>query len=622
MANPSAHQGEDAPVRERSADELAAIKAAAAWINLFSRTLKTCRLYDSGNPTVARFRDELSASLGHLTAEHGAVSFKFTSDDLLYDEASMYPAKSRDDNLGLPFYRDGIHTLTFHPGVERRETDALVDAVLKVTGQNVGDDDLVTLLWEAQLSHVEMDYVPAEGDLAVSMGGDVASPVPWPNSTATEPPAQEDSGAGATMMPEDGGQASRSDDWSTGELTVEVEAAFSELERTMADAPGSFSSQHDAEHTGSLVEHAIAIAEACLTSNPQPSDRDELARFLPRALRQSVRDGAWRLAARTLAALNHCGSSEWSAETFAQEMMQPVSINAAVEMLDQQDSEHVKDYIQFTTELGEAAVDLLNLVLGESKVRRTRRLLAEAVTGLCRDNPERLAPWLADPRWYVVRNIIHILGWIGGPQIVSLLQTAARHPEPKVRHEVVSALGQIDLKLARPLLIKMLEGADTRLFSLVLHQLSSRRDPATARLLLGYLQDPKFDQRPIEEKRAVYSALSATGNDDILPDLEAELLKGNWFTRNQETHRLAIARCIARLGTPAAKTMLERGAQSKRGAVRHACEEALAGTHASESSPALAGEAPSPLGGDAPAPSESEATAPPAERADGDIIDE
>jgi HEAT repeat protein len=243
--------------------------------------------------------------------------------------------------------------------------------------------------------------------------------------------------------------------------------------------------------------------------------------------------------------------------------------------------------VAFARQLGEPAVDLLNLVLGESKVRRTRRLLAEAVTELCRGNPERLAPWLSDPRWYVVRNIIHILGWIGGPQIVGLLQTAARHPEPKVRHEVVSALGQLDLKLARPLLIKMLEGADTRLFSLVLHQLSSRRDSATSRLLIGFLQDPKFDQRPIEEKRAIYSALSATGGDDILPELEAELLKGNWFTRTQETHRMAIARCIARLGTPAAKETLERGGQSKRGGVRRACEEALAGVHTTEDAPTV-----------------------------------
>ena len=586
MSKTTARQEEDAPVREYTAEEQAAIKAAGAWINLLSRTLKTCRLYDGGNPTVARFRDELSASLDHLTVKHGALTFKINSDDLLYDGTSMYPAKSRDDTIALPFYRDGIHAITFHPGIERRETDAVVDALLRVTGQNAGDDDLVTLLWEAQLSHIEMDYVPAEGDLGVNVGAEAASPVPWPQNGAAEGGASDEgAGGGAAVTAEDGGQTSRSDDWSTGDLTIEVEAAFVELDALMVHEAPRFCAQHEAEHATSLVESAIAIADACLATNLNQSDRDELARFLPRALRQSAQEGAWRQAGATLALLNRCGSREWSAETFAQEIMQPVSVTAAVERLDQQESLGVREFVDFARQLGEPAVDLLGLVLGESKVRRTRRLLAESVTELCRDNPERLAPWLSDPRWYVVRNIIHILGWIGGPQIVGLLQTAARHPEAKVRHEVVSALGQIDLKLARPLLIKMLEGADTRLFSLVLHQLSSRRDSATSRLLIGYLQDPKFDQRPIEEKRAIYSALSATGGDDILPELEAELLKGNWFTRTQETHRVAIARCIARLGTAAAKETLERGAGSKRGAVRRACEEALAGVHTVEDAP-------------------------------------
>jgi HEAT repeat protein len=589
MAKPSARQGEDAPVREHTAEELVAIKAATSWINLLSRTLKTCRLYDGGNPTVARFRDELGASIGHLTEQHGALTYKITADDLLFDDVSMYPAKSRDDNLALPFYRDGIHAITFHPGVERRETDAVVDALLKVTGQNEGDDDLVTLLWEASLSHIEMDYVPAEGDLGVSMGAEAASPVPWPSGSAAEPEGgAEGEQGGATLMPTDGQQASRSDDWSTGDLTAEVEASFIELETSMANAAQDFCGQYEAEHAGSLVESAVAIADACLAAPLQASDRDELARFLPRALRQSVTDGEWRLAGVTLAVLNRCGSKEWSTETFSQELMQPVSITAMVERLDQQDSQHVREFVEFASGLGEPTVDLLNLVLGESKVRRTRRLLAEAITERCRSNPERLAPWLADPRWYVVRNIIHILGWIGGPQIIGLLQTAARHNEPKVRMEVVAALSQLDLKVARPLLIKMLENADSRLFSLILHQLASRRDGATARLLIGYLQDPKFDQHPIEEKRAIYSALSGAGGDEVLPDLEAELLKGNWFTRTQEDHRQAIARCVARIGTAAAKAILERGAQSKRGAVRKACEEAMAASHAPDEQPPTA----------------------------------
>ena len=43
--------------------------------------------------------------------------------------------------------------------------------------------------------------------------------------------------------------------------------------------------------------------------------------------------------------------------------------------------------------------------------------------------PERLAPWISDPRWFVVRNVVQILGSIGGPGVVGLLRSASRHSD-------------------------------------------------------------------------------------------------------------------------------------------------------------------------------------------------
>jgi HEAT repeat protein len=123
----------------------------------------------------------------------------------------------------------------------------------------------------------------------------------------------------------------------------------------------------------------------------------------------------------------------------------------------------------------------------------------------------------------------------------------------------------------------MLDGADTRLMTAVLHQLSAARDLGVARLLLQTLQSETFEERPLEEKRAIYSTLSATADDAVLPDLDFELHKGNWFSKNHEVHRQAIARCIARIGTPAARAILERGLSSRRPPVRKACEDALGG---------------------------------------------
>ena len=57
---------------------------------------------------------------------------------------------------------------------------------------------------------------------------------------------------------------------------------------------------------------------------------------------------------------------------------------------------------------------------------------------------------------------MHILSWIGGPHIIGLLQTAIRHPDARVKQEVIAALGTVEPRLARPLLLRMLDGGDTR----------------------------------------------------------------------------------------------------------------------------------------------------------------
>lgn len=573
----SARTEHDSEEAVRTPEQQAAVQAAGVWVNHLARTLKTCRLYDANNPTVIRFREELAQALTHTLDEHGPLTLEFTSDDVSCDGDSLYPARSRDDNLALAFYRDGVHALTFSPGIEPVEVEAFLDALLLVTGQNAGENDLVTLLWEAHLPSLDVDYVPAEGDVGAADVADAGDVVPWPTA--------EPSGEAGAPEPSEGAPEGedRSDDWALGDLAVEVEAGYAELESLAPAEIRRFLSEYDAEHAVPLATATVAISSAFLHAGAEAADRAELARFLPRVLRQTVAAGSWTEARHCLALLRKCGRhSEWSLESFTQELFQPISVAGATEKLDQQEPPALAEFVALARDLGPPAVDWLNLALAESQQRRTRRALAEAIAGLCRDDPERLAPLLADPRWYVVRNIVHILGWIGGERTIGLLETAMRHPEPRVRQEVVAALGQASPGRARPLLLGMLEGADPRLFCSVLHQLAVERDPQTAAVLVRHMGDPEFEQRPLEVRRAIYSALAATGGDGNLEDLELELHKGNWFSRYQEAHRQAVARCIARIGTPLAKTVLERGARSKRAPVRKACLDALGGTTADE----------------------------------------
>lgn len=568
--NEPAHSATETDVAERTPADDARLRAAAAWVGQLARTLKTCRLYDAGNPTVAKFREELFTALTRLIEEHGPLTLRFHSDDVRCEDVSLYAAKSRDDNLALPFYRDGIHALTLSAGIGEQELDALLDAMLLVTGQSAGEDDLVTLLWQAQLGHVDVDYVPTDGD--VSAGGnavDDSALVPWPT------PAAESETPGAEAEADAGeGGAHRADDWSTGDLAVEVAAAFEELDSLAASEVERLGREHAAEHEVPLVTAAVAVAHAYLAAGSTSVDRGELARFLPRVLRLAVTEGRWDEARVCVSLLGECPG--WSAESFAQELLQPISVTAAAQQLDNQAPADVDALTAFAESVGPPGLDWLNLLLADSQQRRVRRMLVEAITRLTWHQPERLAPWLADPRWYVVRNVVHILGCIGGDATLGLLQTAARHPEPRVRYEVVAALGQANSEAARPLLLKLLDDPDPRMLRAVLHQLSSARDASVARRMLVYMRDPAFETRTLEERRAIWSALGATATDDELPELEQELYRGNWFSRLAEVQRQAVARCVARIGTPLARAVLQRGAQSKRAPVKRACDEALA----------------------------------------------
>jgi hypothetical protein len=551
------------------------VKAAGQWLNLFARTLKTCRLYDAGNPAVQKFREELTHSLGELLEKLETVTYRFSAEDVTYEGASLYPARSRDDNLAFPFFRDGLRGLTLQRGIAPEECLAVVDAVLSVTGQNLDDDDLVTLLWEANLRHVDIDYIPAEGD---SGTGDAPAEeegplLPWPTSDGRDDPQGAEaakSGGG-----EGGPEGERSEDWALGMLTEEVEATFAELDFMAPQEVARFTNEFEAERRVPPMTAALAVANACLNSGADEDDRKELARFLPRVLRAAMAAGLWPDAREALRMTRRMGSPEWADERFAQEVLQPVSIARCVELLDQQGPAAISEYIAFAHELGEPAVDWMTLVLSEAQARMTRQLVAEAIAVRVQENPMRLAAWVNDPRWYVVRNVVHILGWVGGASVVPMLANAVRYPDPRVVGEVITALQGVELRLARPVLIKALEHADSKMFCHVLEQLSAARDPAVARYVTAYIAQEKFLQRPVDERRAIYAAIASTASDEVVPELEQALNGGNWFDRDQEVHRHAVARCLVRIGTPKALATLEAGAQSRRAPVRQACAAAL-----------------------------------------------
>jgi uncharacterized protein with von Willebrand factor type A (vWA) domain len=87
------------------------------------------------------------------------------------------------------------------------------------------------------------------------------------------------------------------------------------------------------------------------------------------------------------------------------------------------------------------------------------------------------------------------------------------------------------------------------------------------------MRNEAFRTRSEDERFAIYRAITNQG-DMVLPALEVELKRGGLFTRGLDAHWRAVARCLSRIGTPAALEVLERGTRSHQRGVRAACSQA------------------------------------------------
>jgi hypothetical protein len=69
-----------------------------------------------------------------------------------------------------------------------------------------------------------------------------------------------------------------------------------------------------------------------------------------------------------------------------------------------------------------------------------RRFLVEFLSWVGRDDVRLLAAFVADSRWFVVRNVAIALGRTGRPQAVPPLETLLHHPDHRVRVEALRGL--------------------------------------------------------------------------------------------------------------------------------------------------------------------------------------
>lgn len=109
---------------------------------------------------------------------------------------------------------------------------------------------------------------------------------------------------------------------------------------------------------------------------------------------------------------------------------------------------------------GAVGIDVLLDLLAEEEDRNRRAQFLGVLRRTVRENLEPVTNRLSDPRWYVIRNTVSLLGSVGGPGMLPRIEQLAQHESPAVRREVASALVAAGGSAAVPSLGRLAEVED------------------------------------------------------------------------------------------------------------------------------------------------------------------
>jgi hypothetical protein len=158
----------------------------------------------------------------------------------------------------------------------------------------------------------------------------------------------------------------------------------------------------------------------------------------------------------------------------------------------EQDSEEFQKIYEITNTLGTAAVrNLLKRLIVEESMTARKKII-QLLIELGKDYIDILGRNITHEKWYVARNIVHILGYYG-PQSLPYFKKVKRHPEYQVRKELVYALSQIKNAEATQMLISfLLEDEDKRIHELVISQLGILSAQDSIDYLLSILDQKEY----------------------------------------------------------------------------------------------------------------------------------
>jgi len=218
------------------------------------------------------------------------------------------------------------------------------------------------------------------------------------------------------------------------------------------------------------------------------------------------------------------------------------------------------EIMRFFRQAGDEGAMALTALLGEEPGRQQRSQILALLRELAPGSLPALRAALAGGPWYLVRNVLILLGELEDHQAFDAIGPCLVHPDLRVRRAAVRAFWKTGGAWAEIGLLDLLQRSDPETQGEVLAGLA-RIQSAAAVPVVGALASTAPE--PLRIK--ALEALGQIGQASAVPALWAHLKRSGLFSRKVAPPevRLAAAKALAELRAPEARVALERALASE-----------------------------------------------------------
>ena len=209
--------------------------------------------------------------------------------------------------------------------------------------------------------------------------------------------------------------------------------------------------------------------------------------------------------------------------------------------------------------LGGAIAHPVIEALGNEEDRNRRGRLVKALKSIGEPAFPALVETLRSSVWFVVRNTLNVLGDVGTPAQVEAIGRTLRHSDSRVRRAAARALGKIGGPEAERLLVEAMIDKDQETQAEVFLCLGSMK-ATTAIPGLAELARAKLLGTDDKVRELALTTLGQIGSDEAVPVLAEIVRPKGFFVRDTPTIRVAAAKALAAIKTPAATDVLRNAA--------------------------------------------------------------